>query len=93
MNTDLNLQENHSLYEMENSSYFIMGFHNGPSVQCTRWSLHYSDMVITLEPMVRFGPNFAGFIIFEFHCHLKGKVFAVKSKAKEILTSWDIKLN
>ena len=49
-------------------------------------------LALTLEPMVRFGPNFARIIIFEFHCHLKGKVLAIKSKAKEIMTIWDIEL-
>ena len=33
-----------------------------------------AKMAITFEPMVRFGPNFARINIFQFHCHLKGKV-------------------
>ena len=42
-------------------------------------------MAITFEPMVRFGPNFARIIIFTFHGHLKGKVKALKLKAKELM--------
>ena len=45
---------------------------------------------ITFEPMVRFGSNFARIIIFQFHCHLKGKAEAVKSKDEDIMPSWDI---
>ena len=32
-----------------------------------------AKMAITFDPMVRFGPNFARIIIFQFHGHLKGK--------------------
>ena len=49
-----------------------------------------AKMAITFEPMVRFGPNFARINIFQFHCHFKGKVQALKSKARKIMPRWDM---
>ena len=43
--------------------------------------------------MVRFGSNFARNIIFEFHCHLKGKVEALESKGREIMPILDNKVD
>ena len=40
-----------------------------------------AKMAITFEPMVKFGPNVARINIFQFHGHLKGKVYGLKSKA------------
>ena len=31
-------------------------------------------LTVTFEPIVRLVPNFASIIIFQFRCHLKGKV-------------------
>ena len=38
-----------------------------------RWK-EVAKMAITIEQIVRFGPNFARINIFQFHGHLKGKV-------------------
>ena len=65
----------------------------GPSLACqpkapTSECL-FPSLAITFEPMVRFGSNFARNIIFEFHCHLKGKVEALESKGREIMPILD----
>ena len=46
-------------------------------------------LAITFDGIVRFGSNFARIVIFQFHCHLKGKVEALKPKANDIMTIFD----
>ena len=39
-----------------------------------RFMILQNFLAIIVDPLVRFGSNFARIIIFQFHCHLKGKV-------------------